>query len=269
MSESDGLDEVVETMLRTGLTAAGRIGEELARAREQRVRVAQAAEEQQGRELMARLEAERAAARAQLAPALDARWWDNAKAEDIVRVHQTATAWKGQDPMARSAADVIREQVQQRYGIDVDTLGIGADGAAALNEAAHAKTQAQEERTAAAGENAQAGQLLAEAERSDKAERQNVQADNTARPERLADEAVVTYDSAGRREAFARSLSHIGDREAVEARLVAERNQATSPTAAIWGTQSNNSKARPSIGAWGSTRQSKNGATRQPRGVVR
>lgn len=30
MSESDGLDEVVETMLRTGLTAAARIGEELA-----------------------------------------------------------------------------------------------------------------------------------------------------------------------------------------------------------------------------------------------
>ena len=29
MSESDGLDEVVETKLRTGLTAAGRIGEEL------------------------------------------------------------------------------------------------------------------------------------------------------------------------------------------------------------------------------------------------
>jgi colicin import membrane protein len=40
MSESGGLDEAVETMLRTGLTVAARIGEELARAREQRVRVA-------------------------------------------------------------------------------------------------------------------------------------------------------------------------------------------------------------------------------------
>ncbi|WP_258804522.1 hypothetical protein [Pseudarthrobacter sp. NS4] len=47
---------------------------------------------------------------------LDARWWDNAKAEDIVRVHQTATAWKGQDLMARSAADAIREQVQHATG---------------------------------------------------------------------------------------------------------------------------------------------------------
>ena len=66
-------------MLGTGLTAAARIGEELARTREQRVRVAQAAEEQQGRELRARLEGERAAARAQIAPTLDARWWDKAK----------------------------------------------------------------------------------------------------------------------------------------------------------------------------------------------
>lgn len=141
MRESDGLEEVVEAMLRTGLTAAGRIGEELARAREKSAREAAAVEDQEGRELTARLEGEGAAARAQLAPALDAHWWDNAKAEDIVRIHQTATMWKGQDAMARSAADAIREQIQQRYGIDVDALETHADGATALNEAARAKSQ--------------------------------------------------------------------------------------------------------------------------------
>lgn len=243
MSESDGLDEVVETMLRTGLTAAGRIGEELARAREKAAREAAAAEDQQGRELMARLEGERAAARAQLAPALDARWWDNAKAEDIVRVHQTAAAWKDQDPMARSAAGAIREQVQQRYGIDVDALGTGAIGAAALNEAARTKTQTQEERTGAAAENAQTGQLLAEAARADKAQRQNVDAKN-ARPEQLTDEAATTYDSAERRDALAKSLDHIGDKEAVQARLTADRNQGTTPAAAIATTRSKPPKAR-------------------------
>lgn len=72
MSKSDGLDEVVETMLGTGLTAAGRIGEELARAREKAAREAAAAEDQKERELMARL-GECAAALAQVAPALDAR----------------------------------------------------------------------------------------------------------------------------------------------------------------------------------------------------
>ncbi|WP_224046699.1 hypothetical protein [Arthrobacter sp. NicSoilB4] len=53
--------------------------------------------------------------------------------------------------MARSAADADREQVQQRYGIAVDALGADVDGAAALNEAARAKSQVEEERTAAAG----------------------------------------------------------------------------------------------------------------------
>ncbi|MFE4542436.1 hypothetical protein [Arthrobacter sp. NPDC056727] len=47
------------------------------------------------------------------------------QAEDIVRVHQITTAWKGEDPMARSAADAVREQVRQRYAIDVDVLGTG------------------------------------------------------------------------------------------------------------------------------------------------
>ncbi len=262
MSESDGLDEVVETMLRTGLTAAGRIGEELARARERSAREAAAGEDQIGRELRARLEGERAAARAQLAPALDARWWDNAKAEDIVRVHQTATAWKGHDPMARSAAGAIREQVQQRYGIDVDALGTGADGAAALNEAARAKTHAQEERTAVAAENIQASQLFTEAERADAAQRESVDADNT-RPEQLTDEAAATYDSAERREALAKSLDHVGDREAVEARLIADRDQATPPTAAVTLKQGKAvPKARKTSGVPGTAKQAQEGLTR-------
>lgn len=261
MSESDGLDEVVETMLRTGLTAAGRIGEELARAREKSAREAAAAEDQMGRELLARLEGERAAARAQLAPALDARWWDTAKVEDVVRVHQTAAAWKGQDPMARSAADAIREQVQQRYGIDVDGLGIGAAGAAALNEAAHAKTQAQEERTAAARENVQAVQLLAEAERADKAQQESVDADN-AQPEQLTGESAATYDSAERREALAKSLDHIGDREAVQARLIADRNQATPPGAAVTSKQGNAPKARKTGGTPVAAKQAQKDLTR-------
>lgn len=209
---------------------------------------------------MARLEGERAAARAQVAPALDARWWDNAKVEDILRVHQTATAWKGQDPMARSAADAIREQVQQRYGIDVDALGTGVDGAAALSEAARAKTQTQEERTAAAGENTHAGQLLAEAERADEAQRQNVDADN-AQPEQLNDQAAATYDSAERREALAQNLDHIGDREAVQARLTADRNQATPPAAAL-STPNKASRARKTRTATGPARQAQKGLSR-------
>lgn len=59
MSESDGIDEALEGMSRVALTVAGRLGEQLARAREQELRRAQAAEEQQARELQARFDAER------------------------------------------------------------------------------------------------------------------------------------------------------------------------------------------------------------------
>lgn len=260
MSESDGLDEVVEAMLRTGLTVAGRIGEELARAREKSAREAAAAEDQKGRELMARLEGERVAARAQVAPALDGRWWDTAKAEDIVRVHQTATAWKGHDPMAKSAADAIREQVQQRYGLDVDSLRTGGAGSAALNEAARAKTQAQDERTAAGRENADAAQLLTEAERADKAGRRDVEAENV-RPEQLTDQADTSYDSVGRRQALANSLDHVADREAVQARINADRDQATPPTAAIASTHKA-PKARKTRLGQGTSKQTQKGLSR-------
>lgn len=258
MSESDGLDEVVETMLRTGLTAAGRIGEELARAREKSAREAAAAEDQMGRELRARLDGERAAARAQLAPALDARWWDNAKAEDIVRVHQSATAWKGQDPMAQSAADAIRAQVQQRYGIDVDAL---ATSAASLNEAARATSQAQEEQTRATDENAKAAELLAEAERSDKDRHHNVEADN-ARPEQLTAQAGEAYDAAERRQVLARDLEHVADREAVQARLGADRDQATPPRAAVASKHGKGPQARKMSGRFEPAKQTQKGLSR-------
>ena len=122
MSESDGIDEAIEGISRVGLTVAGRLGEQVARAREQALRRAQATEEQQARELQARFDAERAAARAQLAPMMDNRWWDTASGRDVERVHEAATAWKDHDPAARSTAEVIRDQVQRRYGLDVDNL---------------------------------------------------------------------------------------------------------------------------------------------------
>lgn len=112
----------------------------------------------------------------------------------------------------------------------------------------------------AAGENAQADQLLAEAERVDKAQRQNVGADN-AQPEQLTDEANATYDSAERREALAKSLDHIGDREAVEARLTADRNQTTPPEAAL-ATTRKAPKARRAAGMPAAGRQAQKDLSR-------
>lgn len=119
---------------------------------------------------------------------------------------------------------------------------------------------AHEERTAATGDSAQAGQLLAEAERADNAQRQNVEADNT-QPEQLTEEAFAAYDSAERREALARSLDQIGDREAVEARINADRNQATPPAAAL-ATIRKAPKARRATGMLGAGRQAQKDLSR-------
>jgi hypothetical protein len=287
MSESDGIEEAIEGMSRVGLAVAGRLGEQLARTREHELRRAQAAEEQQARELQARFEAERAAARAQLAPVMDNRWWDTASGRDIERVHEAATAWKDHDPAACSAAEVIRDHVQRRYGLDVDNLGADeASVAAALAKAERDSDQAQSERTTGRDENAEAAQLLAEADREDRERATAVEtpskedldevmaglpetkpieaynwdlrdkfADSLAeeketerklirdwiaardnprtRTEHLQNEAGVKYDSAERRQALAASLEGVADREAVQARMAADQDQGTPPSAAV------------------------------------
>ena len=313
MSESDGIDEALEGMSRVALTVAGRLGEQLARAREQELRRAQAAEEQQARELQARFDAERAAARAQLAPVMDNLWWDTATGRDVERAHEAATAWKDHDPAARDAAEVIRDQVQRRYGLDVDNLGANeATVAEALAKAERDREQAEQEHRAGRDENAQAVQLLAEADREDRKRAEAVDrpskedldealawlretkpieahnweqrhkfADSVAeekdmerrlitdwtaaranhRPEQLRDEAGATYDSAERRQELAASLEGVADREAVQARLNADQDQGTPPSAAV-GKGSKPAKARKTRGANGPIKLLQKGMSR-------
>jgi colicin import membrane protein len=262
MNESDGLEEALEGLSRIGMTVAGRLGEQLARAREQQLRRAQAAEEQQARELQARFDAERVAARAQLTPVLDNRWWDTANGRDVERVHTTATAWKDHDPTARSAAEAIRDQVQRRYGLDVDNLGADeASVAEALAKAERDREQAQDERGTGRDEGAQAGQVMAEADREDRDRQQDADEENQ-RPESLAEEADLKYDSAARRQELADSLEGLSDREAVQARLSADQDQATPPSAAVAKAPGRSPKARKSRGASGQTKLLQKGMSR-------
>lgn len=262
MGESDGIEEAVEGMLRIGLTVAGRLGEQLARAREQELRRAQAAEEQQARELQARFDAERAAARAQLAPVMDNRWWDTAGARDIERVHEAATAWKDHDPAARSAGEVIREQVQRRYGLDIDNLGADeASVAAAMRKAERDRGQADQERRTGRDENPQAVQLMAEADREDQ-DRQHDADQENQHPDTPIDGAGRLYDSAERRQELADSLDGVSDREAVQARLSADQDQATPPAAAVDKAPGRSPKARKTRGANGQTKLLQKGMSR-------
>jgi hypothetical protein len=223
MSEADGMEDAVDGAMRTGLMVAARIGEQLARMREQEQRTIAAAEEQRARELQERFDAQRAAARAQLAPVSREDWWDTATPEMIERVHETATAWKAYDPEAGQASKKINDQIQSRYGIDVNNTGADeASVSAALARAQHARSQAESERpksSAARTDEIVAGAAVAGANRQDSVD-QKAQ-DGPA------------HDSPERRQQLAESLEGMGDREAVNSRLLADMHQAAPATLAV------------------------------------
>lgn len=220
MSDADGMEDAVDGAMRTGLMVAARIGEQLARMREQEQRTIVSAEEQRARELQERFDAQWAAARAQLAPVSREDWWHKATPEMIERVHETATAWKAYDPEAAQAAEKISEQVQSRYGIDVNNTGADeASVSEALAWAQQARSEAESERTkgaAARTDEVVAGAAVAGASRQDRADR-----------------SEPAWDTAERRQQLAESLEGKGDREAVNSRLLADKHQGTHPAAAV------------------------------------
>jgi hypothetical protein len=223
MSDADGMEDAVDGAMRTGLMVASRIGEQLARMREQEQRTIAAAEEQRDRELQERFDAQRAAARAELAPVGREDWWDKATPEMIDRVHETATAWKAYDPEAAQASAKISYQVQSRYGIDVNNTGADeASVSEALDRVQRARSEAESERvkaSAARTDEEVAGAAIAGANRRDNAAQRW--------------ESEPAYDSPQRRQELAESLEGNGDREAVNSRLLADKHQGAPATAAV------------------------------------
>jgi colicin import membrane protein len=224
MGEADGIDDAVDGAMRTGLMVAARIGEQLARMREEEQRTIAAAEERRAGQLQERFVAQRAAARAQLAPTTQDDWWDKATPTMIERAHETATAWKAYDPEAALASERIRDQVQARYGIDVNNTGADELAvSAALHHAQQARVEVDFERTkssAARTEEAVVGAAMAGANRQDR---------DAARSARMG----PAYDSPERRRQLTEILEGKGDREAVNSRLLADKHQGTPALAAV------------------------------------
>ncbi|MDQ0823707.1 hypothetical protein QFZ69_004653 [Arthrobacter sp. V1I7] len=223
MSEADGMDEAVDGAMRTGLMVASRIGEQLARMREEDQRTIAASEEQRARQLQERFDAQRAAARAHLAPATRDDWWDKATPVMIERVHETATAWKAYDPEASQASERIRDQVQARYGIDVNNTGADERSVSeALTRAQQARHEAENERTKASA--ARTDEVVVGAA---------VAGANTQDTVTKKAQEEPAFDSAERRQQLAESLEGKGDREAVNSRLLADKHQGVPATAAL------------------------------------
>lgn len=170
MSESDGMDDVLDGGLRQSLMIASRIAETLARRRQESQRQQEHQDSQVAHEAQARLAAERSAARAALAPVEKDQWWDTAQPNDIATAHAVAEGWKDHDPAALAASERIRQEVLTRYGID--THDVGADAAYLASGIQTITTEkarqdelarSQEETRKAATEHEKAMQLLAAA----------------------------------------------------------------------------------------------------------
>lgn len=214
--ESDGINEALAAQLRVGVTVAGRIGEVLARQREQQLRNAQAESEQEARELTGRLEAQRSAAGAALAPLHRDDWWETAQPRDIAQAWETASTWREQDAEAARAQERIRAQLRDRYGIDTADLGANeADVRDALQRRERELADATGQRVDADRDRAEAQRLISDADRADRP----LDADHDR------ERADELYDSAERREDLAASLEGVVDEETVEARVVADTHQ--------------------------------------------
>ncbi len=261
--DTDGVGETFDDSLRIALTVAAQFGERIARLREQLARQREANVGKEARELEARSDAERGAARASLAPIEQSEWWDQASPDDVAGMHETATAWRDFDDVARDAGDTIKREVQDRYGIDVDAPG--ADPAAvvtALRDAERDRADAAAERQRA-GQDLTASQLLfANADRLDRdardaAEREWDIADldecssrngvgatpsDQARAETVSGE--LAYDSFERRELFAASLEGKADQKTINARILADGENAKHPREAVMAQSGKAAKPR-------------------------
>ncbi|TFC10889.1 hypothetical protein [Cryobacterium sp. MDB2-33-2] len=262
--ESDGIGEAFDGQIRVALTVATQMAERFARLREELARNAQVRTVQQTKELQARFDAERNAARASLAPVQQHEWWNTAGIDDIATAYETANAWRTVDPDIARTSDRMREELRSRYGIDVNNLD--ADPTAVRE----ALARAQQDRSAAAESRGESGKDYAEAtslltvadqldRKAEERDREQERTENThgepveglsreeltGKADVTRDEAANAYDSAGRRELFAADMEKVGvDPQLQKVRLVADRENGTHPSLAVATKPGKQAKAR-------------------------
>ncbi len=263
--ESDGISEALEGQLRVAVTASGRVGEIIARHREEAARRAQAGSQQQARELTSRFAAERQSARVELSGVYRTDWWERATPEQIGTTLATARAWGNEDPEAVRAEAHMRNELRTRYGVDIAQASGDPQAVQVAVAAELLRRQSETEHQRGTGEEAKAALMAHEADRADRrAEAADQRAENAPEGseertqargeaqsrERAAEsaraEAGPTYDSAERRENDANQLEAKGiDKDAVAAKMHADVGNAKPATEAVKGAPWIAMKAKP------------------------
>lgn len=265
--EPDGIEDALGNHTRIIMTTIAQVGTDLARQRE--AALARQVQEQQRavRAEHERLDALRAAGRAELAPVHSPEWWDRSTAEQVGRAWAIATTWEREDPSAAAAATRLQEEARRRYGVDLrqlptvdprevgNQLDRGLDTLAERHEAQRLLNEAREERGDAATSETDADHMQGEAreerELRDTAPHRHEAAEHGVRADDRQDEAEAkgdkaehAYDSAERREALAGELQRRGiEPELVTTRVRTDLSNGQPPVAAV--THGRRGTARP------------------------
>lgn len=241
---SNDVESELEGVMRTLIAAAGRMGENIARMREEAARRAEAHSTQRAREVQAQFEQERAVARTQLLPTREPAWWDRTRPEDVAHAYETAAAWKNTDPDLAQAHAHMGDELRERYGIDVNDVQADPRRVAEILNQRPALIDSPEHAGSREQGRREANQLLRAADEHDRtAETARLNAAATRNHEECAGnedhaEGVAVWDSADRRDAHARTMAEQGvDAIAVQAQYGADISNANHPRSAVHPTR--------------------------------
>jgi colicin import membrane protein len=238
--QADGVLEEAEGNIRQQLMAAAQLARSAVQARQDAAQRATRRDLEEARQLQAQLDAQRVAARAELAPVHNASWWDQAQVRDVARAYETAVTFRDEDQAARDAESRIRQELRERY--DVEVLETGADPAVVRAtlvdrdteraERDERQAQARDDQDIAAGLVVGAEVLEVSADLADAEEAQDLR-DLAADVEH---DAELSWDSAERRELHVEGIKAGPDQAAAAtAWKQADVDQARHPREAVQG----------------------------------
>ena len=222
-----------EERMRQALMAAAQLARSATQARQDAAQRATRRDLEEARQLQTQLDAQRVAARAELAPVHESSWWDQAQVRDVARAYETAVTFRDGDQAVRDAESRIRQELRERY--DVEVLETGADPAVVRatlierdTERDERQAQASNEQDLATGLVVGAEVLEVSADLADAEEAQDLRD--------LEHDAELSWDSAERREVHVKGFKAGPDQAAaVTAWKQADVDQARHPREAVQG----------------------------------
>ena len=244
--QADGVFEEAEGNIRQQLMAAAQLARSAAQARQDAAQRATRRELEEARQLQAQLDAQRVAARAELAPVHESSWWDQAQVRDVARAYETAVTFRDEDQAARDAESRIRQELRERY--DVEVLETGADPAVVRATLVDRDTEGDERQAQARDDQDLAAGLVVSAEvfevSADLADAEKAQGLRELAAD-VEPAAELSWDSADRRELHVEGIKAGPDQSAAAtAWKQADVDQAHHPREAVNGGRPKSSRVK-------------------------